>query len=68
MCKLVSTSSPAGREEPTARRLAAASSNKAAVARLLTLGADKTARDQYNRLPADWMPQPDQELRDLLRL
>jgi ankyrin repeat protein len=43
-------------------------SSKDAVALLLTLGADKTARDNGARLPVDWVPRPDQEMRDLLRV
>jgi ankyrin repeat protein len=43
-------------------------SSKDAVALLLALGADKTARDNSARLPADWAPRSNQEVRDLLRI
>ena len=48
--------------------LAAAWSSKDDVALLLTLGADKAARDKRNRLPADRVPRSGQEVRDLLRV
>jgi hypothetical protein len=37
------------------------------LALLLTLGADKTARDNKARLPADRVPRSNPGLRDLLR-
>lgn len=52
----------------TVLHLAAAWSSKDDVALLLTLGADKAARDKRNRLPADRVPRSGQEVRDLLRV
>jgi hypothetical protein len=47
--------------------LAAGWSGKHDLALLLTLGTDKTVRDNNARLPADRVPRSNAELRDLLR-
>ena len=57
----------AARSGTTVLHLAAGRSRKDDLALLLTLGADKTARDNNARLPADRVPRSHPELRDLLR-
>ena len=57
----------ADRNGTTVLHLAAGWSGKDDLALLLTLGADKTARDNNARLPADRVPRSNPELRDLLR-
>jgi ankyrin repeat protein len=57
----------ADKDGATVLHLAATWSGKDDIALLLTLGADKTARDNSARLPADRVPRSNPELRDLLR-
>jgi ankyrin repeat protein len=57
----------ADRNGITVLHLAALRSSKEDIALLLTLGADKTARDNSARLPVDGVPRSNQEVRDLLR-
>jgi ankyrin repeat protein len=57
----------ADRNGTTVLHLAAGGARKDDLALLLTLGADKTARDNNARLPADRVPRSNPEQRDLLR-
>lgn len=52
----------------TVLHLAAPYGGKEDVALLLTLGADKTVRDNSSRLPLDRVPRSHQDVRDLLRI
>jgi ankyrin repeat protein len=51
----------------TVLHLAALRSHKEDIALLLSLGADKTARDNGGRLPVDRVPRSNHDARDLLR-
>jgi ankyrin repeat protein/cell wall assembly regulator SMI1 len=58
----------ADRNGMTVLHWAAKWAGKEDIALLLTLGADKTARDKYGRLAVERVPRPNQEVRDLLRI
>jgi ankyrin repeat protein len=58
----------ADRDGVTVLHLAAPHASKEDIALLLTLGADKTARDNSSRLPLDRAPRSHQDVRDLLRV